>query len=78
MIIFLKENDREVVSTFLNKQVGGVEVFYPSVTNHFLIEGDKGSRVFIPNCIDDVYMVNGILCRSILSVVKELTWWGEK
>lgn len=71
MIIFLKENDREVVSTFLNKQVNKGEVFYPSVTP-FLVEGSEGSKVFLPSSKEDVYMVNGILCRSILSVVKEL------
>ena len=71
MIIFLKENDREVVSTFLNKQVGGVEVFYPSVTP-FLVEGSEGSKIFLPSSKEDVYMVNGILCRSVLSVVQEL------
>ena len=71
MIIFLKENDREVISTFLNKQVNKGEVFYPSVTP-FLVEGDKGSKVFLPSSKEDVYMVNGILCRSILSVINEL------
>ena len=71
MIIFLKENDREVISTFLNKQTNGVEVFYPSVTP-FLVEGDKGSRIFLPSSKEDVYMVNGILCRSVLDVVQEL------
>lgn len=70
MIIFLKENDREVVSTFLNKQVGGVEVFYPSING--FVEGDKGSVISLPTNKEDVYMVNGILCRSILGVVKEL------
>lgn len=72
MIIFLKENDIEVVSTFLNKQVGGVEVFYPSVTIPFLVEGDKGSKVYLPSSVDYAYIVNGILCRSVLDVVNEL------
>jgi len=74
MIIFLKENDIEVVSTFLNKKVGGVEVFYPSVTNHYLVEGSEGSKIFLPCNKEDVYMVNGILCRSVLSVINELSY----
>lgn len=70
MIIFLKEIDRAKICSFLSNKVE--EVFTPSVTYAFLIEGSNGSRISIPSSVDDVYMCNGILCRSILDVVNEL------
>ena len=70
MVISLKENDREVVSAFLNKH--GVEVFSPSINILSLIVGDKGSRLIMPLHEGDCYLFNGIVCMSVLEVVKEL------
>jgi len=71
MIVSVQEKDREVVSAFLNKQIEG-EVFSPSVTSDSLIEGDKGTKIFMPLCEGDCYLVNGVVCMSVLSIVLTL------
>ena len=74
MIIFLKERDTHKVSAFLNRQSSEIgTLFFPSITDNRVVESIDGSyRIFMPSSKEDVYLVNGILCRSILSVVNEL------
>ena len=74
MVIFLKERDTHKVSEFLNKRSGQIgTLFFPSITDGRVVESIDGAyRIFVPNSVDDVYMCNGILCRSILDVVNEL------
>lgn len=74
MIIFLKERDTHKVSEFLNRHSSEIgTLFFPSITDNRVVESINGMvRIFVPSSIDDVYMCNGILCRSILDVVNEL------
>ena len=74
MVIFLKERDTHKVSAFLNRRSSEIgTLFYPSVNDTRVVESIDGLyRIFVPSSVDDVYMVNGILCRSVLDVVNEL------
>lgn len=74
MIIFLKERDTHKVSEFLNKRSDEIgTLFFPSITDGRVVESIDGMvRIFVPSSIDDEYMCNGIMCRSILDVVNEL------
>jgi len=74
MIIFLKERDTHKVSEFLNKRSDELNtLFFPSVTDTRVVESIDGVyRIYMPSGIDDEYMVNGLLCRSVLDVVNEL------
>lgn len=74
MIIFLKESDTHKVSAFLNRQSSEIgTLFFPSITDGRVVESIDGAyRIFVPSSIDDEYMCNGIMCRSILDVVNEI------
>ena len=74
MILFLKETDRDKVCTFLNKKSDEIgTLFFPSLTDGRVIESIDGMyRIYMPSGVDDSYMLNGLLCRSVLSVVQEL------
>jgi hypothetical protein len=74
MIIFLKEKDTHKVSEFLNRRSSEIgTLFFPSITDNRVVESIDGAyRIFVPSSVDDEYMCNGVLCRSILSVVNEL------
>jgi hypothetical protein len=74
MIIFLKESDTHKVSAFLNRKSDEIgTLFFPSLTDERVVESIDGMvKIYLPSSVDDVYMVNGIICRSVLSVVQEL------
>lgn len=74
MVIFLKERDTHKVSAFLNKRSDEIgTLFFPSITDGRVVESIDGMvRIFMPSSVEDEYMCNGIMCRSILDVVNEL------
>lgn len=74
MVIFLKERDTHKVSEFLNRKSDEIgTLFFPSITDGRVVESIDGMvRIFVPSNVEDEYMCNGIMCRSILDVVNEL------
>jgi hypothetical protein len=74
MILSIKERDEHKVCTFLNRKSSETgTLFFPSVTNGGVVESIDGKwKVFLPWSDEDQYIVNGLLCRSVLSVLTEI------
>ena len=74
MVIFLKERNESKVCSFLNKRSAETgTLFFPSVTNGGVVESIDGKwKIFLPWSDEDQYIVNGLLCRSVLDVLNEL------
>jgi len=74
MIISIKERDEHKVCSFLNKRSDETgTLFFPSVNEGGVVHSIDGKwKIFLPWSDEDQYIVNGLLCRSVLSVLTEL------
>jgi hypothetical protein len=74
MVIFLKERDEHKVCSFLNKRSNETNtLFYPSLNESGVVSSIDGKwKIFLPWSDEDQYIVNGLLCRSVLSVLSEI------
>lgn len=74
MVIFLKERNENKVCLFLNKRSAETgTLFFPSVTHEGVVDSIDGKwKIFLPWDDDDQYIVNGLLCRSVLDVLNEI------
>lgn len=74
MVISIKERDEHKVCSFLNKRSAETgTLFFPSVNESGVVRSIDGKfKVFLPWSDEDQYIVNGLLCRSVLDMFNEI------
>jgi len=74
MILSIKERDEHKVCLFLNKRSNETgTLFFPSVNEGGVVQSIDGKfKIFLPWSNEDQYIVNGLLCRSVLDMFNEV------